>query len=250
MTASSALNPIITRPRFRCWVESAILGVGSPAVIWAVSKIIATQIPAAVHGSPEQRFGLWACGGLVQEWSFVIALWFILRKRGSSFKDIGVWRSGTWRAWALALGVGALSIASNLRFLPRMHVPISYAFFPHGFHLVSALVVGVTAGFCEEVPYRAFLMTEFADAGYGKIMQVLVPGMVFGLSHAAYLNVGFLPWLGIMLPTALIGMIWGISYLLGRRSLVPAIVAHFLNDATALHWIVFFMVTGGLGTKT
>src|SRR5947209_4022057 len=116
MTASSALNPITTRPGLRCWVESAILGIGSPAVIWS--------------------------------------------------------------AWALALGVGALSIASNLRFLPRMHIPISYAFFPHGFHLVSALAVGVTAGFCEEVLYRAFLITEFADAGYGRTVQVLVPGMV------------------------------------------------------------------------
>jgi len=40
---------------------------------------------------------------------------------------------------------------------------------------------------------------------------------------------------------------WGVAYLLGRRSLVPAIVAHFLNDATALPWISFLMVTGALG---
>jgi len=40
---------------------------------------------------------------------------------------------------------------------------------------------------------------------------------------------------------------WGIAYLVGGRSLVPAIVAHFLNDATALPWITFFMLTGRLG---
>ena len=38
-------------------------------------------------------------------------------------------------------------------------------------------------------------------------------------------------------------MMWGIAYLLARRSLVPVIVARFLNDATALPWITFFMVT-------
>jgi hypothetical protein len=38
-------------------------------------------------------------------------------------------------------------------------------------------------------------------------------------------------------------MMWGAAYLLGRHSLLPTIVAHFLNDATALPWIVFFMMT-------
>ena len=96
--------------------------------------------------------------------------------------------------------------------------------------MLAALMMGTTAGFCEEVLFRAFLMTEFADAGYGKVAQVLIPGVAFGLSHAGYLNQGFLPWLGIAVPTAFLGMMWGVAYLLGRRSLVPAIVAHFLND--------------------
>lgn len=124
-----------------------------------------------------------------------------------------------------------------------MGIPISSAFLPHGFHLFAALVLGTTAGFCEEVLFRAFLMTEFAEAGYGKAVQVLVPGVAFGLAHAGYLNQGFLVWLGIAVPTAFLGMMWGIAYLLGRRSLVPTIVAHFLNDATALPWITFFMMT-------
>ena len=80
-------------------------------------------------------------------------------------------------AWVMALLFAALSIGSNLRFLPRMHIPIAYAFMPPGFHLVAALLLGITAGFCEEVLFRAFLMTEFANAGYGKVMQVLMPGL-------------------------------------------------------------------------
>jgi membrane protease YdiL (CAAX protease family) len=177
----------------------------------------------------------------------VVGVMFVLRQRQVSFKDIGVWRVGNWQAWALALALAALSIGGNLRFLPRIGVPISAAFFPQGFHLAAALIMGITAGFCEELLFRAFLMTEFANAGYRKVAQVLIPGASFGLSHAGYLNQGFLPWLGIAVPTAFLGMMWGVSYLLGRRSLVPAIVAHFLNDATALPWISFFMVTGALG---
>jgi membrane protease YdiL (CAAX protease family) len=229
--------------RLRCWVESLILGLGIPAMIWSFSKLITSSIPAAVNGSPEQRFFFWFIAGVIAEWLFVIGVWFLLRNRGDSFKDLGVWRVGTWPAWLLALALAGLSILSNLRLFPRMHIPISNAFLPHGFHLFAALILGVTAGFCEEVLFRAFLMTQFAKAGYGRAIQVLIPGLAFGLAHAGYLNQGFLIWLGIVVPTAFLGMMWGIAYLLGRRSLLPTIVAHFLNDATALPWIVFFMMT-------
>jgi membrane protease YdiL (CAAX protease family) len=229
--------------RVRCWVESVILALGSPLAIWGVSRLISLSVPAASHGTPEQRFLIWASEGALVLWPFVIVLWLVLRSRGVSFHDLGVWRFGTWSAWVVALVVAGLSISSNLRFLPRMHIPISYAFFPPGLHLPAALIIGVTGGFCEEVLFRAFLMTEFAKAGYSKAAQVVIPGFAFGLSHAGYLNQGFLPWLGLMLPIAFVGMVWGIVYLLGRRSLVPAIVSHFLNSATAVPWILFFMVT-------
>jgi membrane protease YdiL (CAAX protease family) len=229
--------------RSLCWVESLILGLGIPAGIWAVSHLISLYIPAAVHGSREQRFLFWILGGAIVEWSFVVVIWMVLRSRKSSFRNIGAWRMGTWSAWTLALLIASLSIASNLRFLPRMHIPLYYAFMPRGFHLLAALLMGSTAGFCEEVLFRGFLMTEFLKAGYGKWAQVIIPGLAFGLSHAGYLNQGLLPWLGIAVPVACIGMIWGAAYLLGRRSLVPTIVAHFLNDATALPWVLFFVIT-------
>ena len=225
----------------RCWLEALILGLGMPAAIWITTKLIEYSVPAAVHGSHEQRY-IWSIVEVaIVEWLTVAGLWFVLRGRGQSFGRFGVWRLGTWPARVLALGIAALSIASNLRFLPRMGVPISYAFLPRGIHLVAALLMGTTAGFCEEVLFRAFLMTEFADGGHGKAMQVLMPGAAFGLAHSGYLRLGVVAWLGIMIPTAMIGMIWGIAYLLGKRGLVPTVVAHFLNDATALPWISFFM---------
>jgi len=234
----------------RLWTEFVILALGLPAAIWAFSKLIKTSVPASTYGSPGERFLWWIAGPSIAEWLFVLGIVFILRHRGLSLNDIGVWRGGNWRAWIFALSFASLAIGSNLRFLPRMNVPISSAFFPQGFHLAAALIMGTTAGFCEEVLFRGFLMTEFANAGYRKVAQVLIPGVAFGLAHAGYLNQGFLPWLGIAVPTALIGMMWGVSYLLGQRSLIPAMVAHFLNDATALQWISFFMVTGALGRPT
>jgi membrane protease YdiL (CAAX protease family) len=68
---------------------------------------------------------------------------------------------------------------------PHAHSSFVRVFPSFGFHLFSALTVGITAGFCEEVLYRAFLMTEFAEAGYNQTMQVVLPGLVFGLSTLA-----------------------------------------------------------------
>ncbi|HXX45047.1 MAG TPA: CPBP family intramembrane glutamic endopeptidase [Candidatus Acidoferrales bacterium] len=225
--------------RIRCWIEALALGLIVPGGVWAVDKIMAGSIPAATHGSAEQRFLLWVSHGMIVEWALVALVWLMLRQRGASLKDLGTWRFGTWYAWVLALGLAALSVASSLRFLRFMHIPLSNAFLPTGFHLVASLMIGTTAGFCEEVLFRAFLMSEFAGAGYGKLLQVLIPGLAFGLAHAGYWSQGWYAWLGIALPTAILGMLWGVAYLLGRRSLVPVMVAHFLNDATALSWILF-----------
>ena len=231
----------------RCWIEWAVVGFGLPAVTSGLAKLVDWTVPAAQHGSVSQRFLLHVSGGIAGEWLFILALKFVLTRRKQSLRGLGTWRAGTSSAWVLALLFAGVSIASNIRFLPRMHIPIVNAFLPHGFHLLAALAMGLTAGFCEEVLFRGFLMTEFALAGFGRFMQIFLPGVAFGFAHVGYSVHGFVAGVGIMLPTGLLGMIWGAAYLLGRRSLLPCIVAHFVNDATALPWIMFFMFTGSLG---
>jgi len=54
-------------------------------------------------------------------------------------------------------------------------------------------------------------MAQFSRAGYEKTVQVLVRGAAFGLAHDGCLNQGSLVWLGIMVPTAFLGMMWGIN---------------------------------------
>ena len=125
-----------TAPRHfpvRLWTEFVILGLGLPAAIWVAAKLIKLSIPAATHGSPGERFLWWIAGPAIAEWLFVLGVVFALRNRQLSLKDIGVWRVGNWRAWVFALFFAALSIGGNLRFLPRMNVPISSAFFPMDF---------------------------------------------------------------------------------------------------------------------
>lgn len=230
-----------------CWLAWLILGFGLPAVIAGVSWLATRFLLPVVPASIEMRFLASLSGPVVSEWIFVAVLWLFLRRRNRTFKELGVWRRGAAAAWAIALGGAGLSVASNLRYLPAMHIPIVNAFLPHGVHLVAAVLLGVTAGFCEEVMFRAFLMTEFARAGYGRVGQVILPGLAFGFSHLGYSIHGLLAVIGIMAPTALLGMLWGWAYLTGRRALVPCIAGHLLNDATALPWILYFLFGGNLG---
>lgn len=125
------------------WTEFVVLGLGLPAAISVASKVIKLTIPGATQGSPSERFLWWIAGAAIAEWLFVLGVGLALRHRQLSLKDIGVWRVGNWKAWVLALTFAALAIGGNLRFLPRMGVPISAAFFPQGFHLVAALMMGI-----------------------------------------------------------------------------------------------------------
>ena len=52
--------------------------------------------------------------------------------------------------------------------------------------------------------------------------------------------------LGVIVPTAVLGMLWGVAYLLGPRALTPSIVAHFLNDFTGVPLILFLMTSHSL----
>jgi hypothetical protein len=50
-------------------------------------------------------------------------------------------------------------------------------------------------------------MTEFADAGYGRFAQVFFPGLGFAVAHLGYSVYGVVAAIGIIVPTALLGML-------------------------------------------
>src|SRR6267378_3948067 len=70
----------------RLWTEFVILGLGLPAAIWVAAKLIKLSIPAATHGSPEERFLWWIAGPAIAEWLFVLGVVFVLRQRQLSLK--------------------------------------------------------------------------------------------------------------------------------------------------------------------
>jgi len=236
------LSPLHTS-KAQSWLTCLALSLAVPALYLSIQKLLAVFVPATLHGSTIQRYCIGITALTSAEWIVVLVLLALLHSRGETLRDLDTWHWGTWLAWVIALGIALLSVANGLRILPRLGIPRSAIFQPTLFHIYAALLIGITAGFCEEVIFRGFMMTEFARMGYGKLVQVVVPGFFFGLAHLAFLKHGVGVAVGVMVPTAIMGMIWGTAYLAGRRSLLPCMVAHFLNDSTALPWILFFMVS-------
>jgi membrane protease YdiL (CAAX protease family) len=224
------------------WVEGLILGLSIPIAI-VLLQFTVQHLGALWSGDAIQRYCLAVtaiCGG---EWLVMAGFFWWWKPNRERMAEIGFKGAGTMSAWIVALGITLLSVLNGVSLMRRFGIPVADLWMLRGYHVYAALLMGGTAAFCEETIFRGFLMTEFAKAGYGKVSQVIIPGVFFGLAHLAVLERGIAIGLGTIIPTTMMGMIWGIAFLLGRRSVVPTVVSHFLNDATVLPWILFFSVT-------
>lgn len=90
------------------------------------------------------------------------------------------------------------------------------------------VLVSATAGFCEEIAFRGYLMTRLRILGKTKswLMPVVVSSLTFGILHAYQ-----------SLPGVIILTVYGAMFALlyiRTRSLWPCIIAHFFQDFTAL----------------
>jgi len=236
------LRPAIEVRKSTAWAEGLILALSIPAAI-VLLQFALRQLEALWPAGAIQRFCLAVaaiCGG---EWLVMAGFFWWWKPNRERMAEIGFTGAGTVSAWIVALGITLLSVLNGVNLMRRFGIPVADLWMLRGYHVYAALLMGSTAAFCEETIFRGFLMTEFARSGYGKASQVIIPGMFFGLAHLAILEQGITVGLGTIIPTAVMGMIWGIAFLLGRRSVVPTVVSHFLNDASALPWILFFSVT-------
>ncbi|GAB5379646.1 MAG: hypothetical protein Alis3KO_05370 [Aliiglaciecola sp.] len=92
-------------------------------------------------------------------------------------------------------------------------------------------IVWVSAAFGEEMFFRGYLVTRLQEAmpssRLATIVAILIPALIFGYGHYHYQGFrGFV-------MTGLIGLSFGISYLLLRKNLWPIILVHGVVDTLA-----------------
>jgi uncharacterized protein len=97
-------------------------------------------------------------------------------------------------------------------------------------------MIWVTAGFCEEIVYRAYLITRigksFGDSNAARAAGCLIAAPVFALAHWYQGVAG-------MLVTGTLGLLLGFLFLQQRRNLWTNVVVHLVADTVSLTTICF-----------
>lgn len=208
--------------RNRALLDIAIV-IAVSAAAFVVEVTIAERLP----------WGEEARGVIAVLLGAVVALWLTLR-HGGELADLGLRRPRRWvtvPVWALGIMVvfivaqGAVpALLAPVFDLPppdmsrydgiRGNLPAAVAF---------ALILPLTASIPEEILYRGFLierlMRLFGTGRTGALLAVLVQALIFGLVHFQW-------GAGGIVMTSIMGLVWGVAFLLCGRNLWIVIIAH------------------------
>jgi membrane protease YdiL (CAAX protease family) len=181
MTIAASTVSGIQSSKARAWLTAIVLGLAVPIAI--VIMMIGLQfVPLMKTGTHVERYCLIVTATCLAEWIVLVIFLLFRKSRLAELREIGLFRFGTWSAWLIALGITALAVFNSLNILHRMGHSSALLWQPSLFHIYAALLLGTTAAICEEILFRGYLMTFFAKAGYGKVVQVIVPGIAFGMA--------------------------------------------------------------------
>lgn len=162
------------------------------------------------------------------------ALW-LTHRRGDAVAMLGFRKPRSWwRLLGAALAILVVFILGQNLFAiagQQLDVPAPdfsrYDYLRGNWPLALAtwLLLVATAAVPEELLYRGFLLGRLAEAFGGTsgatVAAIIGQGLIFGLTHFQW---GF----GGILMTSVMGLIWGVGYVIAGRNLWTVILAHSL----------------------
>src|SRR5262252_6848920 len=168
---------------------------------------------------------------LVVEWLPVAFIWRELRRRGLPLATLIGGRWPNVRAFLrdLGLGVALLAIAAlvidplgALLGAKALEGTLTHLIPQTPLELAVFLVMALSAGFCEELAFRGYVMRQFSAWTGSRTMGLLLQGILFGLAHAYY------RWVMV----AIVVLAWMLGLLARwRRSLLPGMLFHAVQDS-------------------
>lgn len=116
--------------------------------------------------------------------------------------------------------------------LQQMNMLQSYISSGENFTLLILFHIALVPAICEEILFRGYVLRSF-QRSWGYIAAIIVSGLIFGMFHLQLTH---------LLPLAVIGMLLGyLSWV--SESIIPAIAAHFLNNAGSVFLVRFYSNT-------
>ena len=186
--------------------------------------------------------------GSIGIWVGIITATLFLKRRNISWYDIGLQLPKGRKQWLTQVGLGVLAIGSiilitfitlyvlqplfGLESPPDVTDKFSF-FLGKPVVLILYIVIGIWfgAGLGEELLIRGFLLNQLKKLiGENKLswaIALIIQAIIFGIMHSYQGTRG-------MVITGLIGLSFGIFYLVAKRKLFPIIFAHAVFDTLTM----------------
>ena len=233
------INPELTSPPASLASDRRPVAPAWHTAVFLVIVFAAAAVSAQGHAERMVRHGhlftyLFTMGW---EWILVAFVLWGARRNGFGLKELvgGKWKSpedglidvaiavGFWIVAALILVLAAAAaglVSPDKLEAAKKNVDVLK---PLGaIESVVWVFLSITAGFCEEVMFRGYLMKQFAAWTRSDIIAVLLQALIFGAAHS-YQG----PRLAFVVTVY--GMLFGVLAVL-RRSLRPGMIAHAMQD--------------------
>ena len=171
---------------------------------------------------------------ITMQWIVVAFIWFGIRRRGLTLRELIGGSGPRWTSALRDLGIAIVFLiisgtilAACSRLLHASTSEIAERLLPHTrTEILVYLLLCLTAGFCEEVIFRGYLQKQFTAWSGSAAAGLLLQAVVFGAGHG---------YQGprLMAVITVFGCLFGLLAH-WRRSLRPGMIAHFLQDSSAL----------------
>lgn len=174
---------------------------------------------------------------IVSLWLLAFATLLVARASGYSLADLGLPVPQVVRtsAWAGALTAAGVAVLFAFRFAGVREPQLIRDLMP-----VSARErwlftgVSITAGVCEEIVFRGFLIHVLYGATGSLALALLLSSGAFGVAHAYQQPVG-------ALRAALLGLILALPLAI-EGTIVPSIIAHAAIDILSGLWLSRYLL--------
>ncbi|WP_296317132.1 CPBP family intramembrane glutamic endopeptidase [Winogradskyella sp. UBA3174] len=174
-------------------------------------------------------------GIIVLHWLSVLVVIKFLKSQKKRLVDIGYKLSnkgtlhlvGGYLLVAILMLVGVEILLNNVELDPSKFGDISGLIPKTTSHRIFFILLVFSTGFCEEIVYRGFAITQLNEIGLNKWIALIVAAFIFIGIHGinAYTNRFFFLFGG--------GIMFGVTFLLSKR-LLYSIIIHLIINLTAM----------------
>lgn len=212
-----------------------VLFLGSGAV-YATYFALASAQPSLAAAVPlgQVTFAIYTFIAVI-EWILAFTVIRKLRRASGSAMDLIAPCGDPWRfRWLPAILV---FLTLNGIFVVFMGILSGFVGFPYyeGLHLwqrlVFMVIIPITAGFCEELIWRGYVITRLEARGRGRWTAILLAAVSFALIHGSPFHWVF---------TFLFGIVAGFYYT-RERNLVPLMISHAAVNLWSFGWYLLVL---------